>query len=85
MHQPTYPNALRLTENRIGCAKNRPQFAFDKGAIDEVALWQRALTQAEIRTVLKGNILSVSPSDKVATTWGDIKGSLCQHSTEVQD
>ena len=60
-------------ELRIGCAKNRPQFAFDKGAIDEVALWQRVLTQAEIRTVLKGNILSVSPSDKAATTWGDIK------------
>ena len=79
MHQPTYPNALRLTEKRIGCAKNRPQFAFDKGAIDEVALWQRVLTQAEIRTVLKGNILSVSPSDKAATTWGDIKNRRHYH------
>jgi len=58
---------------QIGCAKKRPQFAFDNGAIDEVALWSRPLTQAEIRTVMKGNILAVSPRDKAAITWGDIK------------
>lgn len=58
---------------RIGCAKDRPQYAFDNGAIDEVALWSRSLTQTEIRTVMKGNMLAVSPKDKVATTWGDIK------------
>ena len=58
---------------RIGCAKDRPQYAFDNGAIDEVALWSRSLTQTEIRTVMKGNMLAVSPRDKTATTWGDIK------------
>lgn len=58
---------------RIGCAKERPQYAFDNGAIDEVALWSRSLTQTEIRTVMKGNMLAVSPKDKTATTWGDIK------------
>ena len=58
---------------RIGCAKDRPQYAFDNGAIDEVALWSRSLTQTEIRTVMKGNMLAVSPKDKTATTWGDIK------------
>ena len=58
---------------RIGCAKDRPQYAFDNGAIDEVALWSRSLTQTEIRTVMKGNMLAVSPRDKAATTWGDIK------------
>ena len=58
---------------RIGCAKDRPQYAFDNGAIDEVALWSRSLTQTEIRTVMKGNMLAVSPKDKVATTWAGIK------------
>lgn len=58
---------------RIGCAKGRRDYAFDKGLIDEVGLWRRALTQSEVRTIMKGNFLAVSPRDKVATTWGDIK------------
>ena len=58
---------------RIGCTKDRPQYALRNGMIDEVALWRRALTQTEIRTIMNGNFLAVSPRDKVSTTWGDIK------------
>ncbi len=57
---------------RIGCAKNHSQYTFKNGSIDEVGLWRRALTQSEIREVMRG-ALAVSPKDKVATTWGDIK------------
>ncbi|MDE0326080.1 MAG: LamG domain-containing protein [Candidatus Poribacteria bacterium] len=57
---------------RIGCTKNRPQYTFKNGFIDEVGVWQRALSQAEIAEAMKG-FLAVSPKDKVATTWGDIK------------
>ena len=57
---------------RIGCAKNHPQYTFKNGAIDEVGLWRRALTQAEIGAVMSG-ALAVSPKDKIATTWADIK------------
>ena len=57
---------------RIGCAKNHPQYTFKNGSIDEVGLWRRALTQSEIREVMRG-ALAVSLKDKVATTWGDIK------------
>ena len=64
---------------RIGCAKDRPQYAFDNGSIDEVALWSRSLTQAEIRTVMKGSMLAVSPIDKAATTWADIKQRTIIH------
>lgn len=60
---------------RIGCAKNHPQYTFKNGSIDEVGLWRRALTQSEIRKVM-GGALAVSPKGKVATTWGDIKGSV---------
>ncbi len=58
---------------RIGCAKGQRQFAFDDGLIDEAAIWSRALTQSEIKTVMQGNFLAVSPKDKVSTMWGDIK------------
>ena len=57
---------------RIGCAENHPQYIFKNGLIDEVGLWRRALAPSEIRAVMKG-ALAVSPKDKVATTWGDIK------------
>lgn len=57
---------------RIGCAKTHPQYTFKNGSIDEVGVWRRALSQAEIEEAMKG-VLAVSPKDKVATTWGDIK------------
>ena len=58
---------------RIGCTKDRSQYTLRNGMIDEVALWSRALTQTEIRTIMNGNFLAVSPRDKVSTTWGDLK------------
>ena len=60
---------------RIGCAKNHPQYTFKNGSIDEVGLWRRALTQSEIRRVM-GGALAVSPKNKIATMWGDIKRSV---------
>lgn len=58
---------------RIGCVKNKPQYAFEGGSIDEVAIWDRALSEDEVRTTMRGPLLSVSPKDKIATTWGTIK------------
>ena len=58
---------------RIGCAKNRLQYAFANGSIDETAVWRRALSDEEIKQAMVGDFLAVSPSDKVATTWADVK------------
>ncbi len=58
---------------RIGCAKGKPEYAFEGGSIDEVAIWSRALGEDEIRTAMRGPLFDVTPKDKVATTWGDIK------------
>ncbi|MDE0019646.1 MAG: LamG domain-containing protein [Candidatus Poribacteria bacterium] len=57
---------------RIGCAAGSPRYTFRNGSIDEVGVWRRALTQAEIQEAMK-DFLSVSPKNKVAATWGDIK------------
>ncbi len=57
---------------RIGCAAGNPQYIFKNGSIDEVGLWRRALSQAEIKEAMKG-FLAVSPRDKASTTWGDMK------------
>ena len=63
---------------RIGCAKGKPQYTFEGGSIDEVAIWSRALSQAEIRNAMRGPLFPVSPKDKVATTWGNIKRKTFQ-------
>ncbi len=59
---------------RIGCAKGRPEYAFEDGSIDEVAIWRRALSEDEIREAMRGNLLAISPKDNAVTTWGNIKG-----------
>ncbi|MCY4568654.1 MAG: LamG domain-containing protein [Candidatus Poribacteria bacterium] len=63
---------------RIGCAKGKPGYAFEDGSIDEVAIWSRALSEDEIGSAMQGRWLSVSPKDKVATTWGNIKRTAFQ-------
>ena len=63
---------------RIGCAKGKPEYAFEGGSIDEVAIWSRALSETEIRAVMRGALFAVSPKDKVATTWGNIKRKALQ-------
>ena len=58
---------------RIGCSKDRPNYTFENGSIDEAAVWRRALSEDEINQIMNEGFLAVSPLDKVATTWGGIK------------
>jgi len=64
---------------RIGCAKDRPQYTFDNGVIDDAAIWSRALTEAEIKEVMNGGLLEVTPKNKTATTWGEIKQKFAEY------
>ena len=58
---------------RIGCSKDRPQYSFENGMIDEAAVWSRALSAGEVSTVMGGEVLAVSAKNKTTTTWGMIK------------
>lgn len=71
-------NGINEEDLRIGCAKGKPEYAFAGGSIDEVAIWSRALSETEIRAVMRGALFAVSPKDKVATTWGNIKRKALQ-------
>ncbi len=45
------------------------------GAIDDVRLYNRALSQDEIKQVMQGEIgMAVTPSGKLTTTWSYLKG-----------
>lgn len=48
------------------------------GMVDEVRLWNRALSDAEIEESMNlgaDELLSVNPNDKLATSWGSIKNT----------
>ena len=61
---------------RIGCSKDRPNYTFENGSIDEAAVWRRALSEDEIQAIANEGFLAVSPLDKVATTWGSLKREI---------
>lgn len=46
---------------------------FFKGIIDEVGIYSRALSEAEIAAVMESNPTSVEASGKIAVTWGQLK------------
>lgn len=71
-------NGANDKDLRIGCVEGKPEYAFEDGSIDEVAIWHRALSETEIRDAMRGNLLAVSPKDKIATTWGNIKRKALQ-------
>lgn len=48
---------------------------FFDGLIDEVAIYNRALSEAEIRRNYRASGLAVAPADKLAVMWGAIKRS----------
>lgn len=59
---------------RIGRWGN-PRGDFMKGIMDEIAIFNRALTDGEIESVITGlaRVLAVEPSGKLATTWSYLK------------
>lgn len=71
-------NGANGKDLRVGCVEGKPNYAFEDGVIDEVAIWNRALSETEIRTAMQGPLFPVSPKNKIATTWGSIKRDAFQ-------
>lgn len=67
------PGTLNANDDpwRIGQDCERLNYVF-AGAIDEVRLWNRALSSDEIGSA-QGLLTPVDPQAKLATTWGNIK------------
>ena len=67
------PGTLSANDDpwRIGQDCERLNYVF-AGTIDEVSLWDRALSDDEIQEA-QDLLVSVDPRAKLATTWGDIK------------
>ena len=62
--------SLDMGYRRVGAS------SFYKGILDDVFVYNRLLTQSDIKDTMKGFasvITSVEPNAKIATTWGDMK------------
>ena len=75
------PGSIGESTLMIGAARNHEgahsPFEFFAGLIDDVAIYNRVLDQAEIDTLAEGEKISltaVEPAHKLATTWGTVKG-----------
>lgn len=70
------PGALRSIDDPLRIAQDcdRPNNVFT-GMIDEVRLWNRALSEDDINTLkdLSAQATPVDPLDKLSTTWGNLK------------
>ncbi|MBD3183454.1 hypothetical protein GF312_14240 [Candidatus Poribacteria bacterium] len=60
------------TDFDVGGAHNGQAREFT-GIIDEVAIFNRALSDGEMMTVMEGNIMPVEYAGKLASTWASIK------------
>ena len=61
----------------MGRAMNGGAWDYFKGLIDEVAVFEAALTEDDIRTIMNQGlerVASVLPMGKLTTTWGGVKG-----------
>ncbi len=68
------PGALKVIDDPLriaqDCEREGNIFA---GIIDEVGLWSRALSEAEISDCMNKPPTAVEPMNKVPTVWGEIK------------
>lgn len=57
----------------LGTGEKPGTWTVEDSTFDEVMIWDKALSQDEIQEVMLGGLLSVSPMDKLATTWSSLK------------
>ena len=67
------PPPVDEIDGSIMVGARHPGEEFFTGTIDEVFLFNRVITEAEIRDIMSGDFLPVEPAEKLATTWGSLK------------
>ena len=68
----TRPGTVAQTENPVEIGKWGGGSYF-VGIIDEAAIFNAALSEADIQTIMDSGITAVQAAGKLATTWGYLK------------
>ena len=70
--QINYPDRVFFS---IGAYKDDNEDFVHKGMLDEVRLYDRALTEKEVLNNMEAEGLAVEPAGKLSLTWGQIKAA----------
>ena len=68
---PDQPIRMGMSQ---GLNNNLDTKTYLDGFVDEVMLWDRALSEGEVNQVMRGELVAVEPKIKLAVTWGALKG-----------
>ncbi len=67
------PPPVDEIDGSVMVGARHPGEEFFTGVIDEVFVFNRIITEAEVNEIMSGDFLPVEPAEKLATTWGSIK------------
>jgi len=68
----TFPDNPLEMGRGVGINSDQNNIQYFDGVIDDVAFWNRALSEVEIQDLLM-EIVAVEPAGKLTTTWGKMK------------
>ena len=78
------PEMLPLNLTRVGASARSANITYFNGAVDEVAIWERALSQAEVQQVRTNGIPELVPAEPIRITSAELVAGKLRFTVQAQ-